>query len=141
MSFNQTDYYLDYSDNGIVKLNGFGKSKVIGRITNRVFTKTIFSHLHLFKKTNSIGFNYQLVKGGLFDSAVITLDGKKLFITRESILSNGQVFRFKNNEPQIFVPLNFFEPIEDKADLSKLTVRGKPVYKSKSTKTLTLFEG
>jgi len=131
---NQKTSTLDYTTDGRVLLNVFGKTKTIGHIRDRVFYKTILSEIHLMRCNNSIGINLDLIKDAKFDIALITMDGRKLEISREHIRLKGQIMSFPKSktEAQIFVPVNAFSVViepESKTKLSDITLRGKSVYR------------
>lgn len=125
---------LDYCRNGEVKLNAFGQTKTIGYIRDRVFYKTVFSHLHVMHCNNSLGFSYNLVADGLWDTAIITLDNRKFTVSRETVKSKGDVMAFpkSKSEAQFFINLSYLKPLiepEFKTNLEELTLRGRPIIK------------
>ena len=67
---------------------------------------------HIFKKTNAIGINYQLLKDESikYKWILIDLEGKKLITSREYFLSKGKCFEFNNKgfELQCFLPIDEF---------------------------------
>jgi len=65
---------------------------------------------HLFKKTNSLGINYELLIDSKikFKWIIISYNKQKLISTRNYFLKKGKPFQFSNKgfELQIFVPIN-----------------------------------
>lgn len=68
---------------------------------------------HLFRKSNSYGFNHNLLKKTLlFDKVRLRDDQNEWLIPKDFILENGHFLNFKNQggfELQIFLPLEMME--------------------------------
>lgn len=90
-----------------------GKSKQIGKIDfagDGTFTANKRNESHLFRKTNSLGLSYGLLKNESIKFKWIVIDycGKKYVTSKEFLLKFGHVLHFNNYETQIFLPLNLF---------------------------------
>lgn len=97
--------------NGTVKLPLPSGDKYIGKISGDTYTKKIKPSLHKFNKTNSIGFNYELIEQGQFRFIkVLSDDGNIYETTRNYVLHFGKVQTFfkSGNEKQIFLPISEF---------------------------------
>ncbi len=91
---------LEQQTRYIAKLNTVGDGTILIKRTAK----------HLFRKTNSLGVNYQLLADERIHYKWIIFDycGKQYTSTREYFLNKGQAFQFskKGFELQIFVPLD-----------------------------------
>ena len=101
-----------------VHLNINGKPRLIG-VIDESFEGTFMAarnEKHLFKKTDSLGMNYELLASPDVQFKWILFDycGRKLVSTRQYFLKKGKVFQFKGYELQMFIPL---------AELNILTAR------------------
>jgi|688.fasta_scaffold320624_4 hypothetical protein len=70
------------------------------------------SKKHLFRKNNSYGFNYQVLKDAkLFNSVRLKDESNEWLIPKDFILDNGSFLFFKEEgfERQIFVPIILIE--------------------------------
>ena len=86
---------LSISKNGQVKLSLPFRDVYIGKIANDTYIKKIKSELHKFNKTNSIGFNFQLLEEGKFKFVrVLSDDGNIYETTRLYILAHGKTQTF-----------------------------------------------
>lgn len=78
-------------------------------------------NIHLFKKTNSYGFNHNLLnRTKLFDKVRLRDETKEWLIPVNHILENGHFLNFKNQggfELQIFLPLDKMEQFSRKAKI------------------------
>jgi hypothetical protein len=98
-----------------LRLASTNETRRIGTIN--LATKTIDMErtraIHLFRKTNSYGFNHELLKKSiLFDKVRLRDDFQEWLIPKDFILQNGSFLNFKNHggfELQIFLPLNMME--------------------------------
>lgn len=98
-----------------LKLVSEDKARRIGTIN--IAQKTIDMErnraIHLFRKSNSYGFNHNLLKKTLlFDKVRLRDDQNEWLIPKDFILENGHFLNFKNQggfELQIFLPLNIME--------------------------------
>ena len=82
-----------------------GKKK-IGELDGDTFITHRDSGRHIFLADSSIGFNYTLMKTKLFDKVRIYIDFQPYHTTRKEIVETGKVRKFRENELQIFFPLN-----------------------------------
>ena len=73
---------------------------------------TYRTRAHLFRKTNSLGLNYQLLTSDIikFKWIVIDFEGEKLVTTRKYFLAKGKALKFGQQgfELQVFLPLSEF---------------------------------
>lgn len=102
---------INILSNGNVKLALHSKTVFIGKIANDCYTKKIKPELHRFNKTNSIGFNFQLLDEGKFKFIrVLSDDGNIYETTRNYVLNFGKVQTFfkSGNEKQIFLSIDEF---------------------------------
>jgi len=87
---------------------------------------------HLFRRTNSLGVNYQMLADERIKYKWIVFDfcGRKYISTREYFLKKGKVFQFpkKGFELQIFVPL------------TELNIKTVKEFEKRKCKQLNLFE-
>jgi hypothetical protein len=83
---------------------------------------------HLFRKTNSLGINHQLLTSTKikFKWIVIDYEGDKLVTTRQYFLTKGKVLKFGQQgfELQVFLPLSDFG--KDKALAFKSALSTQP---------------
>jgi hypothetical protein len=65
---------------------------------------------HLFRKTNSLGLNEELLTSSELNYKwiVIEFEGKRLVTTRMFFLTHSKVFAFDGFEKQYFLPLDEF---------------------------------
>ena len=91
---------LDFESRFIGSLDTSGEGKFI---TNRKVK-------HLFRKTNSLGLNEELLNAPeiKFSLIVIDFEGKRLITTRKYFLTHANVFIFSGFEKQYFLPLDEF---------------------------------
>jgi len=91
----------------------YKNKRCLGKISNRVLYQKKSKEKHLFRKTNSIGFNFDLINrgGAEFDLINVTLDFISLWCSRASILRYGTILNFSKTglEKQVFLNLNFFK--------------------------------
>ena len=95
-----------------LKLKENPKPRKIGSIV--ISTKTLevkrSRDKHLFRKNNSYGFNYKILKDAkLFDSVRLSDEQSEWLIPKTFILENGSFLHFKENggfERQIFVEID-----------------------------------
>ncbi len=102
---------LHINTDGTVKLSLPFGDKYIGKISDDTYIKKIKPSLHKFNKTNSIGFNYELIEQGKFRLIkVLSDDGSIYETTRLYILAHGKVQTFfkKLLDKQIFLSVNEF---------------------------------
>ena len=97
-----------------VKLNLEFETRYIGKIDTAgdgTFI-SVRNEAHLFRKTNSLGLNYDLLSSEdvHFKNILIIYNGKKLLTTREYFLKKGKIFQFakKGFELQMFLSLDEF---------------------------------
>lgn len=95
-----------------VILNLNGKSREIGKLDSAgqgTFT-TSRKPSHLFKKNNSLGLSFNLLKDAEIKFNWISIDyqGRKLVTSRNYFLQFGQVMQFSGFELQVFLPLDLF---------------------------------
>ncbi|MBK7105809.1 MAG: hypothetical protein IPH62_11050 [Ignavibacteriae bacterium] len=96
-----------------VKLNLDMQSRYIGFLdTSKSTFITTRKKTHLFRRTNSIGLNANLLtsKDIQFEWIRIDFEGKILETSREYFLKKGKLFSFKNKgfEQQAFLPIDEF---------------------------------
>jgi hypothetical protein len=109
--------------NGLITLRlvaEYGRERNLGIIKGKIF-HTIRKNNHLHYKTNSYGFNYNLLKRSQFQYVLMTTENKiKYKIPKEVILKEGTVMFFKyaqagdSFEVQIFLPMSIIEKYEVK---------------------------
>lgn len=77
-----------------------GRDRRIGVIKDKMLFVDRDSSKHLHRKSNSYGFNYNVLKlSKSFDSVAINEDDDVLYVVpKETILSMGRVMYFKNSE-------------------------------------------
>jgi hypothetical protein len=103
--------------NVYLQLNSENKKRLLGRILKdkrKLYIKRN-REAHLFRKNNSYGFNYTLLKDGkLFDTVVLSDDIDIWEIPVSYILDNGSFLNFKSVgfERQIFLTLNQLKTYE-----------------------------
>ena len=110
---NNTTLRITFSKSGTIFLHLVNGRRNIGTLTadGQTYTKTIIPSLHIHRKSNSIGFNYQLLKQSSFKWIVVKAEGYENLVTsRKYILQFGKYLYFKNEgfEKQIFLPLSDF---------------------------------
>jgi hypothetical protein len=95
-----------------VKLNLDFQTRYIGTLDTSGEGKflTDRKEKHLFRKTNSLGLNEELLNSPNIHFKDITIDfeGQKLSTTRMYFLSHAKPFTFNGFERQYFLPLNEF---------------------------------
>ncbi len=95
-----------------VKLNLDFQTRYIGTLDisgqGTFFTER--KEKHIFRRTNSVGLNGELLNSSDIQFKYITIDynGQKLSTTRMYFLTHSKCFTFKNFERQYFLPLNEF---------------------------------
>lgn len=75
----------------------------------------------LFRKNNSLAYNFQLITKGDFNILHTIFDKKSHFyISRADVLKYGRIMHFKDKgqEKQIFVPINAFHKSIDEVNKS-----------------------
>ena len=95
-----------------------GRKRNIGYIKdNYLYVHREETHLHF--KSNSLGFNYILLKHtSIFDYVMIDFRDFLYRVPKATILSHGNIMNFKNSkdgnsfELQIFLNLNFIKPFQ-----------------------------
>jgi len=82
----------------------------IGEIYGGVYHKYISPRKHTHNKSESIGFNYRLIKDGSFRYVCCHIGAKEFWTYREFILAHGhfQHYKRKGYERQIFLNYNQF---------------------------------
>lgn len=110
---NSTSLRISYSKSGTVFLQLFDRKRNIGSISadGQTYTKSINPSLHIHRKTNSIGFNNDLLRSGSFHWVTVKADGYSPLVTsRQYILEKGFFLHFKADgyEKQIFLPVTEF---------------------------------
>ncbi|MCB0490662.1 MAG: hypothetical protein KDC99_19470 [Cyclobacteriaceae bacterium] len=93
-----------------------GKKRFLGTLRGRDFHCQRDPARHVHRKTNSYGFNHELIKGCPFERLIIHLpDGTRIWITRQEILKCGIFLQFKAQgfERQLFVKLKYFRPYDE----------------------------
>jgi hypothetical protein len=94
----------------ILRLNN--KERDIGRIDSAGEGTFLTSRKpsHLFKKSNSLGLSYNLLKDAEIKFKWISIDyeNRKLVTSRNFFLKFGQVMQFEGFELQVFLPLDLF---------------------------------
>lgn len=115
-----------------VKLNLDFQTRYIGTLDTSGEGKFITERKgkHLFRKTNSLGLNEELLNSPNIHFKYITIDyeGQALSTTRMYFLTHSKPFTFKSFEKQYFLPLDEF-------GLSKAKEYEDSIYKQ-----LNLFE-
>ena len=103
-----TKYHSVYN----IQLNLEAQTRYIGKLDTAgegTFTTTRKEN-HLFRKTQSLGINYDFLadKSVKYKWIVISYCGKQLISTRDYFLKKGRAFQFnqKGFELQIFVPVD-----------------------------------
>lgn len=109
-SLNQPKNSLSILQNGTVKLSLPFCDRYIGKISGDTYFKKVKPEHHKFKKLNSIGFNYELIKSGKFYYVKVEFGKDILQTTRLFILHFGKVQTFykQSFEKQIFLPIEEF---------------------------------
>jgi len=110
---NNTSPRVSYGKNGFIFLHLVNGKRNIGNISadGQTYTKTIVPNLHIHRKSNSIGFNYQLLKQSSFHWVVVKAEGYENLVTsRKYILENGSFLHFQNEgfEKQLFLRISDF---------------------------------
>lgn len=99
--------------NGVceLKLVNENKVRVLGKIQDRILKVfRPFNHIHY--KTNSIGFNAEMIDNDFgFDFVELEFRGNKYFFSKEVLIENCFHLRFaaNNNELQKFLKLDIIE--------------------------------
>lgn len=95
-----------------VKLNLGFETRYIGTLDRSGEGKflTDRKRKHLFRKTNSLGLNEELLTSNelQFRWVIINFEGKKMITSRMYFTTHSQVFTFRGFERQYFLPLNLF---------------------------------
>lgn len=95
-----------------VKLNLEFQTRYIGTLDTSNGGKFITERKekHLFRKTNSLGVNDELLNSPdvNFKYLIIDYEGKKLITTRLYFLTHSKAFTFKSFEKQYFLPVDLF---------------------------------
>lgn len=100
-------------DTGVceLKLVNENKIRVLGKIEDRILKVfRPFNHLHY--KTNSIGFNAELIENDFgFDFIELEFRGNKYFFSKDTLVKNCFHLRFfaNNNELQKFLKMEIIE--------------------------------
>ena len=98
-------------DNNNLYIEVRGIRKKIGQFftdsdSKKVFLKKIrHNQIHLMQKTKEIGFNAELFQTLDFDLVTLLIGKKPYFATKEEIMTNGRLGRYKDYEPQYFYPI------------------------------------
>lgn len=76
------------------------RDRRLGIIKDKILYVNRESEKHLHRKSNSYGFNYNLLKMSKnFDSVAISEDSEAMYVVpKETILTMGKVMYFKNSE-------------------------------------------
>jgi hypothetical protein len=95
-------------------LKSTGMKRNIGRFHNGMLHVKRDLNAHGFKKNNSLGFNYDLLKRGTFKYIIVDTGEAFYLIERTVAVEKGSVMNFKAKgfELQIFVPFNLFTKTE-----------------------------
>ena len=109
--------YISVSHVGKVFLMLPGKEykekRCLGYIDRDCFHCLRNPHQHIYGTQRALGFNWELMRDGKFDFAVIhTPFGRDVLIaSRSKIIRDGKFLEFANNklEKQIFLPLSEFK--------------------------------
>lgn len=101
---------LSILPNGTIKLSLPFGNRFIGKISNDTYVKRVNPEIHKYKKSNSIGFNYELIEQGSFRFVQIEYGKEVLNTTRLYILHHGKVSQFikQDFDKQIFLPIESF---------------------------------
>lgn len=85
------------------------KPRIIGNYNPKeksFFTTRNESQIH--HKTQSIAFNYDLVKDNRIEMFIVDYNGCLLYMTRNYALKIGKVYQFNAYEVQVFCPIKEF---------------------------------
>lgn len=113
-----------------VRLNLEMQTRFIGKIDIAGDGKflTTRKKKHLFRKTNSLGINYQLLKDETipFKQIIIDFEGDKLITSRLYFLTHSKIYTFNKAgfETQAFMSLDLFGIQKAKDFESKLKIQG-----------------
>jgi hypothetical protein len=100
------------------KIFYLGKKKV-GWLEDKIFRKVVYGSRHLFKKSDSWGIDYDLLKKLPDDGEIRILDKETeiIYIAPVARMRRGAVMRFKNDSgdwgAQVFLPRGWFSVIKD----------------------------
>lgn len=105
------------------------QTRVIGTLDKAgqgTFISTKRTAKHLFKKTNALGVNLELLHAFPFRWVVVPYEGRQLWTSRIFILAKGRVFTFGKAgfEPQVFLPLDEWDINKAKAFEATLGTQG-----------------
>lgn len=110
---NDTLPLISQGKTGNIYLHLVNGKRNIGTISpdGNTYTKSIVPSLHIHRKSNSIGFNYQFLKQSNFRWIVVRADGYETLVTsRKYILEHGFFLHFQNEgfEKQLFLRISDF---------------------------------
>lgn len=98
-------------DNNNVYIEVRGIRKKIGQFFTDVDNKKVFikrvrhNQIHLMQKTKEIGFNAELFQTFDFDLVTLLIGKKPYHATKEEIMTNGRLTKYKDYEFQYFYPV------------------------------------
>lgn len=110
---NNTSPRISHGKSGTIFLHLVNGRRNIGTLSadGQTYTKTIVPSLHIHHKSDSIGFNYQLLKQSNFKWIVVNAEGYETLLTsRKYILEHGFFLHFQKDgfEKQLFLRLSDF---------------------------------
>jgi hypothetical protein len=89
-----------------------GRERNLGSILDDVFY-TVREEKHIFRKSNSIGFNYHLLKDtALFKTIMVQVIDKYYSVPKDTVLQFGKCLNFKDAEDGNDFELQIFFSIE-----------------------------
>jgi hypothetical protein len=93
-----------------LQLPGELRAREIGAIYGGVYRKNVEPITHTHNKSNSIGFNYILIRDGQFRYVCVHVGTVELWTYREFILAHGFFLQYKRQgyERQIFLKYSLF---------------------------------
>ncbi len=106
---------LSITKEGRIFLRLPGKSykaeRCIGRMEGDTLVVERDPERHLFRSSNSYGFNFELIRRGKFKILCVLLPfGERMYTTKDFLLAHGKFLNFQRNqlEKQIFLRLEDF---------------------------------
>lgn len=93
-----------------LKLPHEPKARNIGEISGGVYRKFISPRKHTHNKSNSVGFNYRLIRDGGFRYVCVHIGTREYWTLREFILAHGFFQHYKKSgfERQILLNYSMF---------------------------------
>lgn len=84
-------------------------------LTEKIFYCQRSRDKHVFKKTDSLAFNFDFVINYEINLLIANLDGTKLYIAKNVLLDKGHTHACAKAERQIFLPLSEFSRTKEEA--------------------------